>query len=162
MSFDKTVKSCYQMKKIVLLYLLPTLTVFGQTAALDGITLTYHKAQDRLILVMPEKRFQCPSYDYEVDVSIHKEFSLKANIGGMEYSLSEPFFKIIGNIGEHLYSFETHAGTGIEISKKERYGDGKNISYRFSNVENGEYILEVIVKCDNYVEYKNQTTLVVR
>ncbi len=85
-------------------------------------------------------------------------------ISGTEYSISEPYFEYMGYERETFSFFELkhNESGGIKYNENVNPFISKNTSFVFSNPEKGEYILEVVMRCGDYEEYKKQTSLIIR
>jgi hypothetical protein len=124
------------MKKILLLFLFGTLTMFSQTIKVRGIILTYDKVRKVMTLTIPPKTMYTNDSNLDVKVTIDKEFALRMTNGGVNYSMSEPYFEHIGHREEMFWRFTTTSTRKCKEIKK-------NYVYQFTNVEPGEYILSV-------------------
>lgn len=138
------------MGKIMLFFLIGTATMFSQTVNVRGVTLTYDKAKKTLTLTTTRKIMYTNDFDMDVKIKIDKEFYLKINIGGINYSTSDSFFEHSGHVREMGWSFTTYKPEGCREIKK-------NYIFQFTNVEPGEYILTVSNVCDEKYVTNEQT-----
>jgi hypothetical protein len=152
------------MKNLIVLYLLGNLTGFGQTAKINDITLSYDSKKNKMKLVMPSHNFYLPLEDNDLTIYIHKEFLLKMIINGTEYSVSEPYFEYSGYMRETsgFSEIKHNESRGVEYNENVNPFISKYTSFMFSNLEKGEYILEVVRRCVDYEEYRKQTSLIIR
>ena len=152
------------MKNLIALCLLGILTAFGQTAKINDITLTYDGKKNKMKLVMPSHNFYLPLEDNDLTIYIHKEFLLKMIINGTEYSVSEPYFEYSGYMRETsgFSEIKHNESRGVEYNENVNPFISKYTSFMFSNLEKGEYILEVVRRCGDYEEYRKQTSLIIR
>jgi hypothetical protein len=87
----------------------------------------------------------------DVKIEINKEFALRMTIGGVNYSVSEPYFEHKGHKEEMFWYFTTTSQIKYTEIKK-------NYVYQFRGVEPGEeYILTVSNVCDNKYVTNEQT-----
>jgi hypothetical protein len=152
------------MKNLIAFYLLGTLTGFSQTAKINDITLSFDRKKNKMVLVMPSHNFYLPLEDNDLTVYIHKEFSLKMIIDGNGYSVSEPYFEYLGYMRETsgFSELKHNESGGLQYDENVNPFISKNTSFMFSNLEKGEYILEVVRRCGNYEEYRKQTSLIIK
>jgi len=151
------------MKNLIVLFLLGTLTGFCQTAKINDITLSYDSKKHKMVLVMPSHNFYLPLEDNDLTIYIHKEFSLKMIINGVEYSMSEPYFEYFGYMRETFgFSEIKHNESGVQYNENVNPFISKKTSFVFSNPEKGEYIVQVVKRCGDYEEYRKQTSLIIR
>jgi hypothetical protein len=143
------------MKKILLMFLIGTMTMFSQTTKVRGVTLTYDKVKKNMILSIPEKTMVVEDRDTEVRITIDKEFSLKMMINGLPVSVSNEYFLHEGRVIDGLWTFFTIKTTECKEIKM-------NYIYQFPNVKPGEYILTVSDVCDGKWETneKNMSIIV--
>lgn len=130
------------MKNILILLLLATMPILSQPKIVArGVTLSYNKVKQSLTINIPEKLMITTDRDHEVKITINKEYSLNMTINGLPVSVSNDFFKHEGHIYDGQWLYLTFMpGYTKEIKK--------NFIYEFSNIESGEYILEVSDLCD--------------
>jgi hypothetical protein len=138
------------MKKILLMFLIGTMTMFSQTIKVRGVTLSYDKLKKTMTLTTTPKIMYTNDTDMDVKIVINKEFVLKMTIGGVNYSITEPFFEHSGYVREMGWSFSTYKPRGCKEIKN-------NYVFQFSNLEPGEYILTVSDVCDNKYVTNEQT-----
>jgi hypothetical protein len=139
------------MKKILLMFLFGTMTMFSQTIKVKGVTLSYDKIKKIMTLTTTPKIMYTNDKDMDVKIEINKEFALRMTIGGVNYSVSEPYFEHKGHKEEMFWCFTTTS----QIKYKEIK---KNYVYQFKGVKPGEeYILTVSNVCDNKYVTNEQT-----
>jgi hypothetical protein len=85
-------------------------------------------------------------------------------INGTEYSVSEPYFEYSGYMRETsgFSEIKHNESRGVEYNENVNPFISKYTSFMFSNLEKGEYILEVVRRCVDYEEYRKQTSLIIR
>ena len=138
------------MKKILLMFLLGTMTMFSQTIKVKGVTLSYDKVKKIMTLTTTPKVMYTNDADMDVKIVINKEFALKMTIGGVNYSITEAFFEHSGHVREMGWIFMTYKPNGCKEIKN-------NYVFQFTNVEPGEYILTVSNVCDEKYVTNEQT-----
>jgi hypothetical protein len=138
------------MKKILLLFLFGTLTMFSQTIKVRGVILTYDKVRKVMTLTIPPKTMYTNDSNLDVKVTINKEFTLRMTIGGVNYSMSEPYFEHIGHREEMFWHFTTTSPPKCKEIKN-------NCIFQFTDVEPCEYILSVSDVCDEKYVTNEQT-----
>lgn len=139
------------MKKILLMFLIGTMTMFSQTIKVRGVTLSYDKVKKIMTLTTTPKIMYTNDRDMDVKIEINKEFALRMTIGGVNYSVSEPYFEHKGHKEEMFWYFTTTSQIKYTEIKK-------NYVYQFRGVEPGEeYILTVSNVCDNKYVTNEQT-----
>ena len=138
------------MKKILLMFLIGTMTMFSQTIKVRGVTLSYDKLKKTMTLTTTPKIMYTNDTDMDVKIVINREFALSMTIGGVNYSITEPFFEHSGHVREMGWSFSTYKPRGCKEIKN-------NYVFQFSNLEPGEYILTVSDVCDNKYVTNEQT-----
>jgi hypothetical protein len=82
------------MKQILLMFLFGTMTMFSQTIKVKGVTLSYDKIKKIMTLTTTPKIMYTNDKDMDVKIEINKEFALRMTIGGVNYSVSEPYFDV--------------------------------------------------------------------
>lgn len=130
------------MNKIILFFLIGTIPIFSQTIKVRGVILTYDKVKKTMTLTTTPKIMYTNDTDLDVKIVINKEFALKMTIGGVNYSVTEPFFEHSGHVREMGWSFSSYKPRGCKEIKN-------NYVFQFSNLEPGEYILTVSDVCDD-------------
>ena len=130
------------MKKLLLMFLIGTMTMFSQTIKVRGVTLTYDKVKKVMTLTTTPKIMYTNDTDMDVKIEINKEYALKMNLNGVKYSVTEPFFEHSGYVREMGWCFITYKPKGCKEIKN-------NYVFQFTGVEPGEYILTVSNVCDN-------------
>jgi hypothetical protein len=138
------------MKKILFMFLFGTMTMFSQTIKVRGVVLSYDKVKKVMTLTTTPKIMTTNDIDMDVKIEINKEFALKMTIGGVNYSVIEPFFEHSGHVREMGWVFMTYKPSGCKEIKN-------NYVFQFTNVEPGEYILTVSDVCDNKYVTNEQT-----
>ena len=138
------------MKKILLMFLIGTMTMFSQTIKVRGVILSYDKVKKIMTLKTTPKIMTTNDADMDVKIVVNKEFALKMTIGGVNYSITEPFFEHSGHVREMGWSFSSYKPRGCKEIKN-------NYVFQFSNLEPGEYILTVSDVCDNKYVTNEQT-----
>lgn len=138
------------MKKILLMFLIGTMTMFSQTIKVRGVVLSYDKVKKVMTLTTTPKIMTTNDIHSEVKIVINREFALSMTIGGVNYSITEPFFEHSGHVREMGWSFSTYKPRGCKEIKN-------NYVFQFSNLEPGEYILNVSDVCDNKYVTNEQT-----
>lgn len=130
------------MKKILILLLLTT-TMFSQNkVTVNGITLSYDRVQKVMTLNIIPKSVYTNDMGISTNIEIHKQFVLKIVVGGITYSMSEPYFQQKGYVKDMGWNFSTTTPSGCKEIKP-------NYLYQFTNITPGEeYILEVSKICD--------------
>jgi hypothetical protein len=138
------------MKKILLMFLIGTMTMFSQTIKVRGVVLSYDKVKKVMTLTTTPKIMTTNDIHSEVKIVINREFALSMTIGGVNYSITEPFFEHSGHVREMGWSFSSYKPRGCKEIKN-------NYVFQFTNVEPGEYILTVSDVCDNKYVTNEQT-----
>ena len=130
------------MKKILLMFLIGTMTMFSQTIKVRGVVLSYDKVKKVMTLTTTPKIMTTNDIHSEVKIVIDREFALSMTIGGVNYSLKNSFFEHSGKVYQDGWSFSSYKPRGCKEIKN-------NYVFQFSNLEPGEYILTVSDVCDN-------------
>jgi hypothetical protein len=149
------------MKKLLIMLLFTMVTFAQTTKPIKGVTLTYNKKTKTMLLSMSDKTFLVgDNSDLDTEVKIMREHELTMKINGVEYFMTEPYFRTYGYRHKMFCTFTTYSpGSCKSINTKY----GLYHTYRFSNVVPGEYILIVTTRCDKkYVIEKLTTSLIVR
>ena len=81
------------MKKIFFMFLIGTMTMFSQTIKVRGVVLSYDKVKKVMTLTTTPKIMTTNDIDMDVKIEINREFALSMTIGGVNYSITEPFFE---------------------------------------------------------------------
>jgi len=143
------------MKKLLVLLLLST-AMFSQTTTVKGITLSYDKANQTITLSIPQSSLKVHNKDEQVRVTISKEYSLKKYIGGFPVLTSNKYFIHEGSFYSNMSLFETTRPANCVVIKD-------NLIYKFTDVEKGEYILEVSDICDwKWESNVNSNSLIIK
>ena len=143
------------MRKLLLLFLLGTMTMFSQTIKVRGTTLSYDKVKKTMTLTISNNTMEVKDKDTDVRVLIDKEFSLSLVINGVEMTSSDNFFKHEGHSIDGGWSFFTIKPSNTKELKM-------NYVYQFPNVEPGEYILTISDVCDNkWVTNKQSMSIII-
>lgn len=132
------------------MFLIGTMTMFSQTIKVRGVVLSYDKVKKVMTLTTTPKIMTTNDIHSEVKIVINREFALSMTIGGVNYSITEPFFEHSGHVREMGWSFSTYKPRGCKEIKN-------NYVFQFSNLEPGEYILTVSDVCDNKYVTNEQT-----
>ena len=132
------------------MFLIGTMTMFSQTIKVRGVTLTYDKVKKVMTLTTTPKIMYTNDTDMDVKIEINKEFALKMNINGVNYSMVQAFFEHSGHVREMGWCFITYKPIGCKEIKN-------NYVFQFTNVEPGEYILTVSDVCDEKYVTNEQT-----
>ena len=138
------------MKKILLMFLIGTMTMFSQTTKVRGVVLTYDKVKKVMRLTTTPKIMYTNDTDMDVRIEINKEFVVKMNLNGVNYSMAQAFFEIKGHTRDMGWVFIVYKPSNCKEIKMDYI-------YEFSNVEPGEYILTVSNVCDNKYVTNEQT-----
>jgi hypothetical protein len=141
------------MKKILLMFLIGTMSMFSQTTTtVRGVTLGYNTNSKVMTLTISPKTMYTNDANLDVRITINKEFALKMTIGGVDYTMSETYFEHIGHREEMFWYFTTTSPLKCKEIKK-------NCVYQFKGVERGEeYILSVSDVCDGKYVTKEKTS----
>ena len=143
------------MKKLLVLLLLST-AMFSQTTTVKGITLSYDKVSQTMTLSIPQNSMKVHSKDEQVRVVINKEYSLKKYIGGLPVLTSANYFTHEGYFYSNMSLFETTRPANCIVIKD-------NLIFKFTDVEKGEYILEVSDLCDwKWESNVNSNSLIIK
>jgi hypothetical protein len=143
------------MKKLLVLLLLST-AMFSQTTTVKGITLSYDKVSRTMTLSIPQNSMKVDSKDEQVRVVINKEYSLKKYIGGLPVLTSANFFTHEGYFYSNMSYFQTSQPSNSIVVKN-------NLIFKFTDVEKGEYVLEVGDLCDwKWESNVNSNSLIVK
>jgi hypothetical protein len=138
------------MKKILLMFLIGTMTMFSQTIKVRGVVLTYDKVKKVMRLTTTPKIMYTNDTDMDVKIEINKEFALKMNLNGVNYSMVQAFFELKGHTRDMGSAFIVYRpGYCREIKS--------DYIYEFSNLEPGEYLLTVSNVCDEKYVSNEQT-----
>jgi hypothetical protein len=131
------------MKKLLIMLLIGTAMFSQSKTTVRGVTLDYDKVHKVMTLKLTPKSVYTNDTDMDVVIEIHKQFALKMAIGGVTYSMTEPYFKQKGHTRDMGWIFTTIEPSGcIELKK--------NYTYQFKDIHPGEeYILEVSNVCDD-------------
>ncbi len=132
------------------MFLIGTMTMFSQTIKVRGVVLSYDKVKKVMTLTTTPKIMTTNDIHSEVKIVINREFALSMTIGGVNYSITEPFFEHSGHVREMGWSFSSYKPRGCKEIKN-------NYVFQFTNVEPGEYILTVSDVCDNKYVTNEQT-----
>ena len=132
------------------MFLIGTMTMFSQTIKVRGVVLSYDKVKKVMTLTTTSKIMTTNDIHSEVKIVINREFALSMTIGGVNYSITEPFFEHSGHVREMGWAFETYKPKGCKEIKN-------NYVFQFTNLEPGEYILTVSNVCDNKYVTNEQT-----
>jgi len=144
------------MKKLLIMFLLGTLSLSAQTKiSVRGVTLTYNKAKNTMVLVIPERTMTVIDRDIDVRVRVGKDFILEMTFNGESQISYNEFFLHEGHIYDGLWNYMTI-----------RHSDCKEVKmnhiYLFTHVRPAEYLLEVTDLCDSKWESnEQQKTLIV-
>lgn len=124
------------------MFLIGTMTMFSQTTKVRGVVLTYDKVKKVMRLTTTPKIMYTNDIDMDVKIEINKEFALKMNLNGVNYSMVQAFFELKGHTRDMGWSFIVYKPSYCKEIKTDYI-------YEFSNVEPGEYILSVSDVCDD-------------
>lgn len=128
------------MKKLLVLLLLST-AMFSQTVKVRGVTLSYDKVNLTMTLNIPQMLMKVPNKDEQIRIVIDKEYSLKKYIAGYPVLTSNNYFVHQGYFYSNMSMFETNRPSNCVVVKD-------NLIFQFTNVEKGEYTLQVSNLCD--------------
>ena len=128
------------MKKLLVMLLISAAT-FSQTTAVKGIVLSYDKSNRTMTLSIPKSSVKVYNKDEQVRITISKEYSLRKYIGGFPVLSSSTYFVHQGHYYCDMSLFETARPANCQVVKD-------NLIFKFTDVEKGEYILEVGDLCD--------------
>lgn len=123
------------MKKLLILLLLST-AMFSQTVKVRGVTLSYDKVNLTMTLNIPQTLMKVPNKNEQIRIVIDKEYSLKKYIAGYPVLTSNNYFVHQGYFYSNTSMFETNYPPNCKMIKD-------NLTFQFTNVEKGEYILQV-------------------
>lgn len=148
------------MKKVLIMFLLGITTVFSQTTIVKGVTLSYSKKDKVMTLSIPENAFNYPQHsDLEKEIKIRRNFEMTMTINGQEYSVSDPYTNYFIISGHKYPMSSAHyyiKNSNCKIIKEYR-------TYKFYDVEPGEFILVVSEKCDDkYLVWKETGSIVIQ
>jgi hypothetical protein len=139
------------MKKILLMFLFGTMTMFSQTIKVRGVILSYDKVKKVMTLTTTPKIMYTNDINMDVKIELHKEFALRMTINGVNYSMTEAYFKHTGSTRDMGWCFVTYKPGGCKEIKN-------NYVYQFTDVKPGEeYILTVSNICDDKYVTNEQT-----
>ena len=139
------------MKKILFIFLIGTMSMFSQTTSVRGVTLSYNVTRKVMTLTISPRTMYTNDENLNVRVAINKEFALKMKIGGIDYSMTEPYFEHKGHTRQWGWAFSTISPDKCKEIKK-------NYVYQFRDVKPGEeYILSVSNVCDDKYVSKEKT-----
>jgi hypothetical protein len=143
------------MKKLLIM-LLFTMTTFAQTTTIKGVTLTYNKVNKTLLLTMIDDTFIVPDdSDLDTQVRILRK-SLPFKISGTEYTMTETCFITSGYKHPMFWAYSTETFGNCSSTKKDNV-------YKFTDVQPGEYIIEVTRRCDEkYVINTSTKSLIIK
>ena len=131
------------MKKLLVMLLIGTAMFSQSKATVRGVTLSYNKVNKIMTLKLTPKSVYTNDTDMDVVIEIHRQFALKIVLGGVTYSMTEPYFKQKGHTRDMGWNFSTTTPLRC-ITVKENY------VYQFKDMNPGEeYILEVSNVCDD-------------
>jgi hypothetical protein len=150
-----------KINKILIIFLLGVITTFAQTTTkVMGTTLTYDQKNKTMSLFMSDKTFLVGDESgLDTEVKIVREYDLSMKINGLEYSMTEPYFSTYGYRHDMSWFFITERAENCKSTSK----NGIDYTYKFSNVQPGEYILVVTRRCDEkYVEQKLSGSIIVK
>jgi hypothetical protein len=146
------------VKKILVLFLLGTLSVLGQTTKVGGVTFSYDKKTDTMKLLVPQKLMTSEDQDWQKQIRISKEYELSMTINGQEVTVSETFY----------YSCGRYYHTGSEGTyffppcDKCVYHTITPESFTLKYPPKGEYIITVSDVCDEkWVTNKKTGSLII-
>jgi hypothetical protein len=128
------------MKKLLVMLLFST-AMFSQTVKVRGVTLSYDKVNLTMTLTIPQSLVTLRNQDEQMRIIIDKEYSLKKYIAGYPVLTSAEYFVHQGYYYSNMSMFETNRPFNCKVVKN-------NLIFQFTNVEKGEYILEVSNLCD--------------
>lgn len=150
-----------KINKILIIFLLGIITTFAQTTTkVMGTTLTYDQKNKTMLLSMTDTTFLVgDNSDLDTEVKIVREYDLSMKINGVEYSMTEPYFMTYGYRHDMSWFFITERPENCKSISK----NGIDYTYKFSNVQPGEYILIVTRRCDEkYVIKKLSGSIIVK
>lgn len=131
------------MKKLLVMLLIGTAMFSQSKATVRGVTLSYDKVHKVMTLKLTPKSVYTNDTDMDVVIEIHKQFALRMTIGGVVYSMTEPYFKQKGHTRDMGWNFSTTTPLKC-LTVKENY------VYQFRDISPGEeYILAVSDICDD-------------
>ena len=124
-----------------------------------GSTLTYDKKTKTMLLSMSDTTFLVDdNSDLDTEVKIVREYDLTMKINNVEYSMTEPYFWTYGYRHPMSWFFMTERPSNCKSMSK----SGIDYTYKFSNVQPGEYILIVTRRCDEkYVIEKLSGSIII-
>jgi hypothetical protein len=146
------------MKKILLMFLIGTMTMFSQSVtSVRGVTLGYNITKKVMTLTISPKTMYTNDANLDVKITINKEFALRMTIGGINYSVSDSYFEQMGHKEDWFWHFTTTS----QIKYKEIK---KNYVFQFRDVKPGEeYILTVSDVCDGkYVTNEKTSSILIK
>jgi hypothetical protein len=150
-----------KINKILIIFLLGIITTFAQTTTkVMGTTLTYDQKNKTMSLFMSDTTFLVGDESgLDTEVKIVREYDLSMKINGLEYSMTEPYFMTYGYRHDMSWFFITERPENCKSISK----NGVDYTYKFSNVQPGEYILIVTRRCDEkYVIKKLSGSIIVK
>lgn len=144
------------MKKLLVMFLLGTLALSAQNKiTVKGVTLTYDKVKNTMLLVIPEKTMTVTDKDLDVRVRLGKDFILEMTFNGESEISYNEFFLKQGHMYDGLWCYMTIRHSNCKEVKM-------NYVYLFTHVEPAEYLLQVSNICDSKWETdEQQKTLIV-
>jgi hypothetical protein len=116
------------MKKLLVLLLIST-AMFSQTTTVKGIILSYDKVSQTMTLNIPKTSVKVYDKDKQISISISKEHTLNT------YFIHRGYYYM------DMSLFETSRPGNCTIIKD-------NLIFKFTDVDKGEYILEVSDLCN--------------
>ena len=120
------------MKKVLIMFLLGTITMFSQSTTIKGVNLRYNKVKKTMTLTIDPKTMTVNDDDLTVSVEIFENFFVTSYIDG----------SLIW--GEPIFSRKVHIRGSYNIKMiKEDY------VYQFNDVKPNEYFLVVKNLCDD-------------
>ena len=149
-----------KMNKILIIFLIGIMTTFAQTTKVMGTTLSYNKKTKIMLLSMTDTTFLVDdNSDLDTEVKIVREYDLTMKINGVEYSMREPYFMTYGYRHNMFWAFTTERPANCKSISK----SGVDYTYKFSDVQPGEYILIVTRRCDEkYIVKKLSSSIIIR
>jgi hypothetical protein len=144
------------MKKILLMFLFGTMTMFSQSTTVRDVTLSYNKVKKVMTLNISPKTMNTDDVNMNIKIEIHKGYSLKMIVNGESHSISKSYFEHTGHTLGVCWYFYTRSTTRYKEIKEDYV-------YEFSNVRPGEeYILTVSnISDDKYVTNEQTDSIII-
>ena len=142
------------MRKYLLIALLISSAMFSQSTTVRGVTLSYDKVHNTMVLYIPEKVMKVTDKDSEVRITIDTQYSLRMNVNGASVTTYSEYFLHQGHSYNSSWVFLT-----IKPSNCIEFRN--NYIYKFTDVQPNEYILQVSDMCDSKWESNQESNSII-